>query len=74
MPSAGSDGNKAYFEQGFVGDQLSVERGVNCLLQVSNGFTPEERFAGMHFEDGGFHAAMKFLPVPKYNFVPVIKF
>ena len=29
--------------QGVAGDQLSVERGINYLLQVSNGLNPEER-------------------------------
>ena len=34
VPCAGSDDDKIYGEQGNVGDQLSVERAVNCLLQV----------------------------------------
>ena len=36
--------------QGFVADQLSVERAVNCLLQLSNEFTSEERLEGIHME------------------------
>ncbi|XP_065071471.1 uncharacterized protein LOC135696119 [Rhopilema esculentum] len=62
-PCSGKGEEKVYSEQGFVGDQLSVERGVNCLLQASNGFTQEEQFTGMHFEVGDFHATMKFLQV-----------
>ena len=42
VPYVDSD-ERQYSEQGFVADQLSVERGVNCLLQLENGFTPKER-------------------------------
>lgn len=49
--------------QGLVGDQLSVERGMNQLLQVANGLTPEERKEGIHLEIADFHAQMKFLQV-----------
>ena len=63
VPVYEEDGEKKFGEQGIVGDQLSVERGVNCLLQVSNGFSSEDRFDGIHFEIGDFHAAMKFLQV-----------
>ena len=44
---------------------LSVERAVNCLLQVSNGYTPKERLEGLHFEAGNFHAGIKFMQVSK---------
>ena len=67
VPCAGSDDDKIYGEQWNVGDQLSVERAVNCLLQVSNGYTPEERLEGMHFEAGDFHAGMKFLQVSVFD-------
>ncbi|XP_065062180.1 uncharacterized protein LOC135689010 [Rhopilema esculentum] len=63
VPVYEEDGEKKFGEQGIVGDQLSVERGVNCLLQVSNGFSSEDRFDGIHFEIGDFHAAMKFLQI-----------
>ena len=56
----GEGEDRIYAEQGNVGDQLSVERGVDCILQVSNGFTPEERLEGLHFECGDFHGGMKF--------------
>ena len=52
-----------YAAQGIVGDQLTVERGVNGLLEVSNGFTAEERHEGLHFEIADFHGGMKFLEV-----------
>ena len=53
-----------YGRQGITGDQLSVERAINCQFQSSNGFTPAERFDGMHFEISEFHTEMKFLQVP----------
>ena len=31
-----------FVEQGVVGDQLAVERGVSCLLQLANGVTQKE--------------------------------
>ena len=54
---------KRYYEQGIVGDQLTVERGVIGLLEVSNGFTPEERHEGVHFEIVDFHGGMKLMEV-----------
>ena len=48
---------------GVVGDQLSVERAVNCLSSLANGFTPEERLDGMHIEIADWHAELKFLSV-----------
>ena len=55
--------DKVYAGQGFVADQLSVERGVNCLLQVTNGLTAKERIDGIHLEVADFHTKMKFLQV-----------
>ena len=42
----GEEDDKVYAGQGVVADQLSVERGVNCLLQVANGLTAKERMDG----------------------------
>ena len=50
-------------EQAVVGDQLTVERGVNSLMEVSNGFTPEEGNEGIHFEIADIHGGMKFWKV-----------
>ena len=46
----GDDDERVYGRQGVVGDQLSVERGVNGHCSLANGFTPEERLEGLHFE------------------------
>jgi len=63
VPSYGDDEEKVYSSQGCVADQLSVERGVNALFEISNGFTPEERLEGLHLEIADWHAGNKFLKV-----------
>ena len=54
---------KRFSAQGIVGDQLSVERGVNYLMQIANDLTPDDRKDGIHFEVADFYAEMKFLRV-----------
>ena len=61
--SIGDDAARVYADLSIVGDQLTVERGVNAKFNVANGFTPEERFENMHFEVADFHSEMKFLQV-----------
>eukprot|EP00794_Sanderia_malayensis_P012397 gene12397-13677_t len=57
-------GSEEYYdEQAFVADQLSVERAVNCLMQLKNGFTPEQSLFGIHMGAADFHGAMKFFQV-----------
>ena len=34
-------------KQGFVGDQLTVERGVNAIFEVANGFTAKDGHDGI---------------------------
>eukprot|EP00794_Sanderia_malayensis_P004055 gene4055-4606_t len=57
-----------FADQAVVGDQISVERAVNCLLQISNGYTTEDRLEGLHFEVGDFHSGMKFVQLAYDNF------
>lgn len=47
----------------FTGDQLTVERAVNVIASVSNGFTPEDRLEGFNLQIGDWHAAVKILTV-----------
>ncbi len=63
VPFAGDENERIYTEQGIVVDQLSVESAVYCVLQMSNGYTPEEGLSGMHFEAGDFQAGIKFKQV-----------
>lgn len=46
-----------------VGDQLTVERGVNVIQAVQNASTREERLEGIHLEIADWHAAVTFLHV-----------
>jgi hypothetical protein len=64
IPNIDNDNMKKYsISQVLAGDQLSVERGANQLIQVANGLTPQERKEGLHLEIADFHAQMKFLQV-----------
>ncbi len=56
-------GKTRFNEAGIVGDQLTVERAVNALLSVDNGFTPQERLEGLHIEVADWHSEMKMLDV-----------
>lgn len=58
--------------QGVVGDQLTVDRGVNGLLQLGNGFTKKDRLDGLHFEIADFHAGMKFLQVTYFLLLYIV--
>ena len=62
-PSYGNENGKVRGEQGLVGDQLSVERGINGHVSLANGFCPDERLDGLHFEIADWHAGNKFLEV-----------
>ena len=57
------DGDTLCHETGLVGDQLTVERTVNCMLSMVNAFTPDERLEGMHPEIADWHAEMNFSSV-----------
>lgn len=63
VPHYVANNKHKYAEQPVVGDQLTVERGINSLLEVANAFTAEERREGIHFETADFHAGVKFLEV-----------
>ena len=69
LPFCGYGEDKVYLtNEVVVGNQLSVERSINLLLLVENGFTPEERKEGLHMERADFHAQMKFLQV-QYHYM-----
>jgi len=60
VPFDGEDDERVYGQQGFVGEQLSVEGGgVNGHCSLANGFTPEERLEGLHFEIADWHGGNK---------------
>ena len=63
LPRCGDGKNMTFGAQGVVGDQLSVERGINPLMQIANGIIPGDRKAGIHFEIADLHSQMEFLQV-----------
>ena len=60
VPSYGEGTTQKYMRQGV---QLTVERKVNGLLKLENGFTPQGRLDGLHFETADFLGGMAFLQV-----------
>ena len=64
-----TSGDNEVDPQLFACDQLTVERAVNVVASVSNGYTPEDRLEGMNFQIGDWHAGVKILSVsPKFSF------
>ena len=59
--------NNKYDGQLFAGDQLSVERAVNTISSVANGYTPEDRLEGINLQLGDWHACVKLLTVSVTN-------
>ena len=47
---------------------LTVERAVNVIASVANGFTPKDRLEGINMQLGDWHAAVKLLSVSKTLF------
>ena len=65
----GGGEEREYAEQPIVGDQLTVERAVNAHTTLCNGFTPEERLEGLHFEVADWHAGNKAISVSRVALV-----
>jgi len=56
-----SDGQ--FDSQTITGDQLSVERAVNVIASVGNGYTAEDRLEGTNLQIGDCHACVNILSV-----------
>lgn len=63
LPYASVNGEKKFVNQLCVGDQLSVERAVNSIHSVSNGYTTEDRLEGFTMQLGDWHTGVKILEV-----------
>lgn len=63
LPKVGDGEEISIAEQGLVGDQLTIERAVNAVKSMANGYTPLERLEGFHFGIADWHAGVKFLSV-----------
>lgn len=74
VPYHGDNCDRVYGSQGVVADQLSVERGVNALLEVSNGFTPEERMEGLHLEIADGMQGINFLRYKHHQYLLINNF
>lgn len=62
LPKTGDGGVDG---QLFSGDQLTVERAVNVISSVANGFSPQDRLEGINLQLGDWHAAVKVLSVSR---------
>ena len=67
VPYHGSGKKREYGDQAIVGDQLTVERGVNAHNSLRNGFSPQEKLEGFHFEVADWHGVNKALGVSYQN-------
>lgn len=63
IPSVTINGTKKYVDQICAGDQLTVERAVNSIHSVSNGYTADDRLEGFTMQIGDWHTGVKILEV-----------
>ena len=63
VPYHGDGMKREYGDQAIVGDQLTVERGVNAHNTLANGFASKDRLEGLHFEIADWHGVNKSLAV-----------
>eukprot|EP00794_Sanderia_malayensis_P019677 gene19677-21623_t len=63
VPTARLEDEQIFGDLAIVGDQLTVERGVNAHNTLVNGFERKERLEGLHFEFADWHGINKGLEV-----------
>ena len=63
QPAYGEGADKICYNHAVAGDQLTIERAINAAFLCANGFEPEERFEGLHYEVADFHADIKIMQV-----------
>ena len=63
LPFTSNNGDKRFVNQLCVGDQLSIERAVNSIHSVSNGYTAEDCLEGFNMQLGDWHTGVKILEV-----------
>ena len=66
LPYTTVDDKKIFLNQLCSGDQLSVERAVNAIHSVANGYTAEDRLEGFNMQLGDWHTGVKILEVINY--------
>ena len=63
VPSVGEEVNEKFRKMPVVGDQLTIERGVEAKFSVSNAYTQRRRLEGIYFQLADWHHENKFLDV-----------
>lgn len=63
VPSVGEEKIEKFRRMPVVGDQLTIERGVEAKFSVSNAYTPRRRLEGIYFQLADWHHENKFLDV-----------
>ena len=74
LPYTTVDDKKTFSAQVCAGDQLSIERAVNTIHSVANGYTAEDRLESFNMQLGDWHTGVKILEVIrnyKYKFFPL---
>ncbi|XP_028517188.1 uncharacterized protein LOC114575820 [Exaiptasia diaphana] len=61
-------GDMQYDSQIFTSDQLTVERAVNTIASVCNGYTAEDRLKGINMQIADWHAGVKILDLIYHRF------
>ena len=59
----GADGNEVFDRVPVVGDQKTMERGVEAQFSVRNAYTKTRRLEGLSFQLADWHHENKFLSV-----------
>ena len=63
LPFTSNNGDKRFVNHLCVGDQLSIERAVNSIHSVSNGYRAEYHLEGFNMQLGDWHTGVKILEV-----------
>lgn len=63
--------DNGYDSQLFSGDQHTVERAVNIISSVSNGYTPKHRLEEITLQRGDWHAGVKILSVSRVQSIEI---
>lgn len=63
-----ADGNEVFDRVSVVGDQKTIERGVEAQFSVQNAYTKSRRLEGVFFQLADWHHENKFLSVRYCNY------
>lgn len=68
VPSVGEEMKEKFRRMPVVGDQLTIERGIEAKFSVSNAYTPRRRLEGIYYQVADWHHENKFLDVSRVTF------